>query len=75
MGRSPAELSYCQYLLIGLGCGEVGLMAFLTHVSQPETQRGGTGDKAFLTFKLHRFIAGSGEVVAAARNGQDPASD
>lgn len=35
---------------------------FLTLVSLPEDQRGGTGDGAFLAFKLHRFISGAGEI-------------
>ncbi len=35
---------------------------FLTAVSLPEDQRGGTGDGAFLAFKLHRFISGAGEI-------------
>jgi hypothetical protein len=43
------------------------LEAFLTKVSLPEHARGGGGDKAFLAFKLHRFIAGSGEVYTTLR--------
>lgn len=35
---------------------------FLTRVSLPETERGGTGSGAFLAFKLHRFISGAGEI-------------
>lgn len=35
---------------------------FLTRVSLPETERGGTGTAAFLAFKLHRFISGAGEI-------------
>jgi len=35
---------------------------FLTRVSLPESERGGTGSTAFLAFKLHRFISGAGEV-------------
>ena len=38
------------------------LEAFLTRVSLPEDQRGGSGDAAFLAFKLHRFVSGAGEV-------------
>jgi len=38
------------------------LETFLTRVSLPETERGGSGTGAFLTFKLHRFISGAGEV-------------
>ncbi|MFQ5534956.1 MAG: DEAD/DEAH box helicase [Sphingomonadales bacterium] len=37
---------------------------FLTRVSLPENQRGGTGSGAFLAFKLHRFISGAGEVFS-----------
>lgn len=35
---------------------------FLTRVSLPETDRGGSGTNAFLAFKLHRFISGAGEI-------------
>jgi Lhr-like helicase len=35
---------------------------FLTCVSLPESQRGGAGSGAFLAFKLHRFISGTGEI-------------
>jgi hypothetical protein len=37
------------------------LEAFLTRVSLPETERGGSGTGAFLAFKLHQFISGAGE--------------
>jgi len=39
-----------------------GLETFLTRISLPETERGGTGAAAFLAFKLHQFISGAGEV-------------
>ena len=38
------------------------LERFLSHVSLPEKDRGGTGAGAFLAFKLHRFISGAGEI-------------
>ncbi len=38
------------------------LETFLTRVSLPETERGGSGTGAFLAFKLHQFISGAGEV-------------
>lgn len=38
------------------------LEQFLTRVSLPETERGGSGTSAFLAFKLHRFISGAGDV-------------
>lgn len=46
----------------------VALEAFLTKVSLPEYARGGSGDRAFIAFKLHRFIAGSGEVYTTLRS-------
>lgn len=39
-----------------------GLETFLTRVSLPETDRGGSGSGAFLAFKLHQFISGAGEI-------------
>ena len=47
-------------------CGSV-LETFLTRVSLPENHRGGDGDRAFLAFKLHRFVAGAGEVFSTLR--------
>ena len=46
---------------------EAVLENFLTRVSLPEKERGGGGDHAFLAFKLHRFVAGAGEVFATLR--------
>ena len=45
----------------------IALEDFLTRASLPERQRGGSGDSAFLAFKLHRFIAGAGDVFATLR--------
>ena len=44
------------------------LQHFLTQVSLPESDRGGVGDRAFLAFKLHRFISGAGEVFTTLAN-------
>ena len=44
------------------------LESFLTRVSLPEKDRGGTGENAFLAFKLHRFISGAGEVYTTLRS-------
>lgn len=41
------------------------LERFLTRISLPETERGGTGTAAFLAFKLHRFISGAGEIFTS----------
>ena len=49
---SSAEFDRCRIVL----------QDFLTMVSLPERDRGGSGDSAFLAFKLHRFISGAGEV-------------
>lgn len=43
------------------------LEAFLTRVSLPEKDRGGSGEHAFLAFKLHRFIAGAGEIYTTLK--------
>jgi len=43
------------------------LETFLTRASQHESARGGTGRSAFLAFKLHRFVSGSGEVYTTLR--------
>lgn len=43
------------------------LKQFLTRVSLPERERGGSGEHAFLAFKLHRFISGAGDVYTTLR--------
>jgi hypothetical protein len=43
------------------------LEQFLTRVSLPERERGGSGEHAFLAFKLHRFISGAGDVYTTLR--------
>ncbi|MGP0089679.1 MAG: DEAD/DEAH box helicase [Xanthobacteraceae bacterium] len=43
------------------------LQAMLTVMSRPERERGGTGGRTFLAFKLHRFISGAGHVYATLR--------
>ena len=47
-----------------------GLETFLTRISLPETERGGSGTGAFLAFKLHQFISGwSGPLGADKESG------
>ncbi|MES0175391.1 DEAD/DEAH box helicase [Mesorhizobium sp. M0006] len=47
---------------IALEACRSGLETFLTRISLPETDRGGSSTGAFLAFKLHQFFAGAGEV-------------
>jgi superfamily II DNA/RNA helicase len=53
------------------GCDEAHcrsqLQAFLILASRPAHERGGAGDRAFMAFKLHRFISGAGHVYATLR--------
>lgn len=44
------------------------LVSFLTRASLPERERGGSGEGAFLAFKLHRFISGAGEIFTTLRS-------
>src|SRR6516225_7672598 len=43
------------------------LQAMLMMMSRPANERSGTGDRAFLAFKLHRFISGAGHVYTTLR--------
>ncbi len=43
------------------------LQAMLILMSRPAKERGGTGDRAFMAFKLHRFMSGAGHVYAKLR--------
>jgi Lhr-like helicase len=49
---SGVDLETCRSALEG----------FLTRISLPETERGGSGTGAFLAFKLHQFISGASEI-------------
>ena len=44
------------------------LQAALILMSRPSKERGGTGDRAFMAFKLHQFISGAGHVYATLRS-------
>ena len=54
------------------GCDEARcrsqLQSFLILASRPAQERGGSGDRAFMAFKLHRFISGAGHVYATLRS-------
>ena len=43
---------------------ELRLSQMLSLIGSPESGRGGQSDKAFLAFKLHRFISGAGRVFS-----------
>jgi hypothetical protein len=70
--RQPATLAdAAKRLADQTGCDETRcrsqLQAFLMLASRPANERGGVGDRAFLAFKLHRFISGAGHVYATLR--------
>jgi Lhr-like helicase len=43
------------------------LQSMLILMSRPASERGGSGDRAFMAFKLHRFLSGAGHVYATLR--------
>jgi DEAD/DEAH box helicase len=43
------------------------LQAMLILMSRPANERGGSGDRAFMAFKLHQFLSGAGRVYATLR--------
>jgi Lhr-like helicase len=45
--------------------------SMLTMTSRPSSERGGSGERAFLAFKLHRFISGAGFVYATLKRHGD----
>lgn len=65
IGKAAEDLAAFTGLTEGL-CRD-RLESMLTLVSLPEDQRGGSGDRAFLAFKLHRFLSGAGRVYATLR--------
>ena len=71
--RKPGTLANAAKRLADqTGCDEEQclsqLQEFLMLASRPANDRGGTGDRAFLAFKLHRFISGAGHVYATLRS-------
>jgi Lhr-like helicase len=72
MRRKPVPLGVAAERLAATtalpttACRE-GLEAFLARASLPERERGGTGERAFLAFKLHQFLAGAGELYTTLK--------
>ena len=71
--RKPTTLEDAAARLASqTGCdedrGQKQLQAFLILASRPALERGGVGDRAFMAFKLHRFISGAGRVYATVRS-------
>jgi ATP-dependent helicase YprA (DUF1998 family) len=65
--RPPTTLSAAaEKLTVATGCAParclVQLMAMLMLMSKPASERGGSGDRAFLAFKLHQFFSGAGRL-------------
>jgi len=70
--RSPVTIAEAADRLAAATGRDVGpcrqrLQSMLTLMSMPARERGGSSDRAFLAFKLHRFIAGAGQVYATLR--------
>ncbi|MER8691909.1 DEAD/DEAH box helicase [Mesorhizobium opportunistum] len=70
--RPPTTISGAARKLAEFtGCAEktcrTQIEAMLTLMSRSEKDRGGSGDRAFLAFKLHRFFSGAGGVYATLR--------
>ncbi|KQO90889.1 DEAD/DEAH box helicase [Methylobacterium sp. Leaf90] len=49
---------------VGLGEARAALSGMLALMGRREDRRGGAGDRAFLAFRLHRFISGAGRAYA-----------
>ncbi|MGH7009418.1 MAG: DEAD/DEAH box helicase, partial [Caulobacteraceae bacterium] len=67
--RSPMTLTMAANQLAAQTGRDIGLCrepiaAFLTLMSKPASARGGSGEGAFMAFKLNQFISGAGHVHA-----------
>lgn len=65
--RAPVTLEEAVRLLaeesgVEEGLARKALADFLAMAGLPETRRGGMSDRAFMPFRVHRFISGAGEV-------------
>jgi hypothetical protein len=60
-----------QKLAAATGCDpercQAQLKAMLILISKPASERGGTGDRAFLAFKLHQLFSGAGRLDSTLR--------
>lgn len=70
--RPPMTISQASKKLADFtGCGDgicrKQIETMLTLMSLAEKDRGGSGERAFLAFKLHRFFSGAGRVYATLR--------
>ena len=70
--RTPLTIQEAAAKLAEASGRDVGRCRFqiesmLTMMSRPSSERGGSGDRAFLAFKLHRFISGAGFVYATLK--------
>lgn len=70
--RSPITLACAaERLAQQTGCDislcRSQLKAMLIAMSCPASERGGSGDRAFLAFKVHQFISGAGRLYATIR--------
>jgi hypothetical protein len=70
--RSPITLARAaERLAQQTGCDislcRSQLKAMLIAMSRPASERGGSGDRAFLAFKVHQFISGAGRLYATIR--------
>jgi Lhr-like helicase len=76
MRRSPLTIQEAAAKLAE-ACGQgiercrFQIESMLTIMSRPSSERGGTGDRAFLAFKLHRFISGAGFVYTTLKGQGD----
>lgn len=62
LSAAAEELS--KFTGVALAVCETQMRKILILMSKSETDRGGKGDRAFLAFKLHRFILGAGHVYS-----------
>lgn len=75
--RAPMTLvAAAEILAAETGCDaalcEQRLREMLSLLARPGAERGGSGSRAFLAFKLHRFISGAGLVYATLRTAGSP---
>lgn len=67
--RAPSNLTdaaarLAEQVDVTLGDAREALAGMLSLMGRREDQRGGTSDRAFLAFRLHRFISGAGRAYA-----------
>jgi len=71
MTLPDASAKLAEHTALALDLCETAIANMLAMMGRPEVERGGSGSRAFLAFKLHRFISGAGQAYITLESAKD----